>query len=70
MDVLTFVSHIMLYALVAGIAVLINIRVGQYLSKANDKNLERVKTDLEFLKKRLSELSVKAGLKDVFNSKE
>lgn len=68
MDLLTFLSHSLLYALGASTLFVINKRVGQYLEKLYEKDLSTLKSELDAVKKRISELSIKVGLRDSFKN--
>ncbi len=68
MDILTFTSHVLLYALIAAALYILNKRITQYLDKVHEKNAVEIKAELELMKKRISELSMKVGLKDIFKN--
>jgi len=68
MDVLTFISHVLLYGLGAATLYLVNKRVEQFQKKIQDENLAEMKAELDHIKKRISELSVKVGFKDSFKN--
>ncbi len=77
MEILQGAIALLSLGLIAATIYLIDKRVGQIIAKNHDKELKLVKTEIEndlktlknelaYIRTRLSELSVKSGLKDVF----
>lgn len=64
MEIFTGLLQLAILALIGVIVYLIDKRVGQHLTKANDKEVNEIKADLSKLRQRLAEISVKVGLKD------